>query len=108
MEDNPRRVEQLEAPFNQDNGTGRIVNFSASGFVDAGESLARWLSRLPAEVTQGLNFSVPGSPSGSGTDHAPFVCAGAPGFNLGALSRGYFDHTWHTSGTPSTNRSPPT
>lgn len=96
VEDNPKVVEGLQALFNQDNGTGRIVNLSASGFVDAGESLARWISKLPGEVTQGLNFSVPGSASGGGTDHAAFVCAGAPGFNLGALNWGYFDHTWHT------------
>lgn len=96
VEDHPKIVEGLQALFNQDNGTGRIVNLSASGFVDAGESLARWISKLPGEVTQGLNFSVPGSASGGGTDHAAFVCAGAPGFNLGALNWGYFDHTWHT------------
>ncbi|MDP2955213.1 MAG: M20/M25/M40 family metallo-hydrolase [Longimicrobiales bacterium] len=96
VEDNPRVVEGLQALFNQDNGTGRIVSISASGFVDAGESLARWLSKVPAEVTRDIAFSVPGAPSGGGTDHASFVCAGAPGFGLGALGWGYGDHTWHT------------
>ncbi len=96
VEDNPEVVSNLEALFNQDNGTGRIVSMSASGFVDAGESLARWLSRVPSEVTGEISFSMPGQPSGGGTDHASFVCAGAPGFSLGALSWGYFDHTWHT------------
>lgn len=96
VEDNPQIVQNLQALINQDNGTGRIVSLSASGFVDAGESLARWLSKVPSEVTREMNFSVPGSPSGGGTDHASFVCAGAPGFSLGALNWGYFDHTWHT------------
>ena len=96
VEDNPDVVDGLQALFNQDNGTGRIVSMSASGFVDAGESLARWLSKVPAEVTGQIDLSVPGMPSGGGTDHASFVCAGAPGFSLGALNWGYFDHTWHT------------
>jgi hypothetical protein len=35
-------------------------------------------------------------PAGGGSDHASFVCAGAPGFGLGALSWDYGSHTWHT------------
>ncbi|HSW30393.1 MAG TPA: M20/M25/M40 family metallo-hydrolase [Longimicrobiales bacterium] len=96
VEDNPTIIQGLQAAFNQDNGTGRIVNLSASGFVDAGASLARWLAKAPSEVTQGINLNVLGSPSGGGSDHASFICAGAPGFSLGALSWGYSDHTWHT------------
>ena len=96
VEDNPEIVEGLQALFNQDNGTGRIVSMSASGFVDAGSSLSRWLARVPAEVTRFIDLSVPGMPSGGGTDHASFVCAGAPGFNLSALNWGYGPLTWHT------------
>ena len=72
------------------------MSLSASGFVDAPASLARWLARVPAEVTGYLEPSFPGMPSGGGTDHSSFVCAGAPGFNLGALSWDYGSHTWHT------------
>ncbi|NJD20538.1 MAG: M20/M25/M40 family metallo-hydrolase [Gemmatimonadetes bacterium] len=96
VEDNPAVIQGLQAAFNQDNGTGRIVNLSASGFVDAGESLARWLAKVPSEVSQGISFNPLGSPAGGGSDHASFVCAGAPGFSLGALNWGYSDHTWHT------------
>ncbi len=96
VEDNPDVVEGLQALFNQDNGTGRIQRMSASGLVDAAGPLMRWLARVPAEVTSYLEFQAPGMPSGGGTDHASFICAGAPGFSLGALSWGYFDHTWHT------------
>jgi hypothetical protein len=96
VEDNPQVVEGLQALFNQDNGTGRIVRMSASGLVDAAGPLMRWLARAPAEVTGYLEFQAPGMPSGGGTDHASFICAGAPGFSLGALNWGYFDHTWHT------------
>jgi hypothetical protein len=96
VEDNPAVVSGLQALFNQDNGTGRVVSLSASGFVDAGPSLARWIAKVPAEVTGDIDLSFPGMPSGGGTDHASFVCAGASGFGLGALNWGYFDHTWHT------------
>jgi hypothetical protein len=96
VEDNPDVVEGLQALFNQDNGTGRVVRMSASGLVDASGSLVRWLARVPQEVTQHIEFSAPGMPSGGGTDHASFICAGAPGFSLGALGWGYGDHTWHT------------
>ena len=96
VEDNPEIVARVHAGFNQDNGTGRIVSMSGSGFVDAGASLSRWLARVPAEVTRFIDLSVPGMPSGGGTDSASFVCAGAPGFNLSALNWGYGPLTWHT------------
>lgn len=96
VEDNPDIVDGLQALFNQDNGTGRVVNMSASGLVGAVPFLTNWLAKIPSEVTSYLNFSAPGMPSGGGTDHASFICAGAPGFSLGALNWGYFDHTWHT------------
>ena len=96
VEDHPEITGGLQALFNQDNGTGRVVNMSASGFTDAGGSLARWLARVPSEVTQHIDLQLPGNPSTGGTDHAAFVCVPAPGFNLGALSWDYGSHTWHT------------
>lgn len=73
-----------------------MVRVSGSGFGDAGASLARWLARVPAEVTGHIEESFPGMPSGGGTDHASFVCAGAPGFSLGALGWDYGSLTWRT------------
>jgi hypothetical protein len=96
VEDHPEITSNLQALFNQDNGTGRVVNMSASGFPEAGTSLARWLSRVPSEVTRHITLQLPGNPSSGGTDHAAFVCVPAPGFNLGALSWDYGSHTWHT------------
>ncbi|HSM59269.1 MAG TPA: M20/M25/M40 family metallo-hydrolase, partial [Longimicrobiales bacterium] len=96
VEDHPEVVDGLQALFNQDNGTGRVVSMSASGFPDASGSLARWLARVPAEVSTFIEPNFPGMPSGGGTDSSSFVCIGAPGFSLGALNWGYFDHTWHT------------
>ncbi|MDH5590337.1 MAG: M20/M25/M40 family metallo-hydrolase [Gemmatimonadota bacterium] len=96
VEDHPEVVAGLQALFNQDNGTGRVVSMSASGLVDAGAHLGRWLSRVPSEVTRYIDLQFPGTPSSGGTDHASFVCAPAPGFGLGALSWDYGTHTWHT------------
>lgn len=96
VEDHPDIVDGLQALYNQDNGTGRVVSMSGSGFVDAGGHLARWLARVPAQVSRFIDVSFPGMPSGGGTDSASFVCAGAPGFNLGALSWDYGSLTWHT------------
>ncbi len=96
VEDHPEVVEGLQALFNQDNGTGRITRVSASGFLGASGSLARWLAQVPSEVSRNIHEDYPGMPSGGGTDSASFVCAGAPGFGLGALSWDYGSHTWHT------------
>ena len=95
--DHPDIVAHLQALFNQDNGTGRVQNLSASGYVDAAASLGRWLSRVPAELTREIRFGFPGMPAGGGTDHASFDCAGAPGFGLGSLNWDYFLYTWHTN-----------
>ncbi len=95
-EDHPEVVRGLQALWNQDNGTGRIVNLSAQGLVGAGSSLARWISQVPAEVAQHVDLTFPGNPGGGGSDYASFVCYGAPGFSLGALSWDYSSHTWHT------------
>ena len=95
--DHPDIVNHVQALFNQDNGTGRVQNISASGFINAGEFLARWMSRIPTLITNDIKLSVPGMPAGGGTDHASFVAAGAPGFGLGSLPWDYFLYTWHTN-----------
>jgi carboxypeptidase Q len=97
VKDHPEIVNGLHALFNQDNGTGRVETMSASGFPDAGASLARYLARIPADITRNIKFSFPGAPSGGGTDHASFVSCGAPGFGLGSGSWDYGTYTWHTN-----------
>jgi carboxypeptidase Q len=97
VEDNPRIVQGLQALFNQDNGTGRVVRISMEGFTGAGPHFARWLSRVPQEISRHITLDMPGTPRGGGTDHASFVCAGAPGFNLSAHEWSYFRYTWHTN-----------
>ena len=95
--DNPKVVAGLHALFNQDNGTGRVVNVSASGFVGASANLASYFAKLPSQLSGNVNLAFPGSPAGGGSDHASFVCHGAPGFSLGALNWEYGTYTWHTN-----------
>ena len=97
VRDHPEIVSGLQALFNQDNGTGRVENMSASGFPDAAASLARYLARVPADITRNIKFGFPGAPSGGGTDHASFVSCGAPGFGLGSGDWDYGRYTWHTN-----------
>jgi len=95
--ENPRIVEGLQALFNQDNGTGRIVNVSAAGLVGATPLLARWLGQVPVDLTRDIRFGFTGSPAGGGSDNASFICSGAPGFGLGSGSWDYGAYTWHTN-----------
>jgi len=95
--DHPDIVSHLQALFNQDNGTGRVISMSSNGYPVASGSLARWLSEIPSELTRDIKFQFPGMPASGGTDHASFDCAGAPGFGLGSLNWDYFLYTWHTN-----------
>ena len=94
--DHPEVVRGLQALFNQDNGTGRVISFSASGLTTASGNLARWMANIPTDIARHITMSFPGSPSGGGSDNASFVCYGAPAFGLGALNWSYGTYTWHT------------
>src|SRR5690554_589442 len=96
-QDNPEVVEGLQALFNQDNGTGRVVNISMQGLVDAGAHFGKWLARVPAEITRHIDLQIPGAPGGGGSDYASFICTGAPAFSLSSLSWSYGTVTWHTN-----------
>ncbi|MGO1243707.1 MAG: M20/M25/M40 family metallo-hydrolase [Sphingobacterium sp.] len=95
--DNPAIVEKTQAVFNLDNGTGRVAEINGSGFVHAYDFMGRWLQSVPNNITQDIQTTFPGSPSGGGSDHASFTAAGVPAFMLSALSWGYFSNTWHTN-----------
>ena len=95
-EDHPEVVKGMQALFNQDNGTGRISSMSASGLLSASGNLARWMARVPNELSGGIQLSL-GSPGGGGSDHASFVCYGAPAFGMGASDWEYGAYTWHTN-----------
>ncbi len=97
VEDHPEIVSKLQALFNQDNGTGRIVNIAGQGFKHAGEFISRWLAAAPSNIKDSIKTNFPGSPGGGGSDFASFVAVGAPGFSLSALNWSYFNYTWHTN-----------
>jgi hypothetical protein len=94
--DHPEIVENIHAVFNQDNGTGRVVRISMQGFTGVGSYFGEWLSAIPGEITRHIDLTIPGSPSGGGSDYASFVCAGVPAFSLSSLSWAYSPYTWHT------------
>lgn len=97
VEDHPEIVSQLQALFNQDNGTGRVVNIGGSGFAKSGDYVGRWLAAVPGEYKDSIKTNFPGTPGGGGSDHASFVAVGAPAFSLSALNWSYFNYTWHTN-----------
>ncbi len=97
VEDNPEIVENLQALFNQDNGTGRVVNISGQGFLHAYDFLGRWLAAVPRDITRHIETRFPGTPGGGGSDYASFVAVGAPAFSLSSLSWDYGSYTWHTN-----------
>ena len=95
--DNPRVVQNLQALFNQDNGTGRVATLSMMGFTGTEPFFARWLAQVPRSITQHITVQAPGTPSSGGSDHSSFICHGAPGFSLSSLSWDYNTYTWHTN-----------
>src|SRR5690554_1254417 len=97
VEDHPEIVKNTQAMFNQDNGTGRVVNLSGAGFLHSYDYLSRWLSAVPEDITKHIETKFPGSPSGGGSDNASFLAAGAPAFNLSSLNWSYWNYTWHTN-----------
>lgn len=97
VEDHPDIVKNIQAVFNQDNGTGRVVNISGAGFLHAYDYLSQWLSAVPEDITQHIETDFPGTPARGGSDNASFVAVGAPSFNLSALNWSYWNYTWHTN-----------
>ena len=97
VEDHPEVVEGLQALFNQDNGTGRVVRISGQGFLHSYDYMGRWLSAVPESITEHIETTFPGNPGRGGSDYASFVAQGAPAFSLSSLSWSYWNYTWHTN-----------
>ena len=97
VEDHPQIIKNMQALFNQDNGTGRVVRISGQGFLHAYDYVGRWLDAVPEDITKHIETSFPGTPGGGGSDYASFVAAEAPGFSLSSLSWSYWNYTWHTN-----------
>ncbi len=97
VEDNPAIVNKIQAVFNQDNGTGRVVSIQGQGYLNAYNYIGRWLSAVPQNIRQHIETSFPGQPGAGGSDFASFVAAGAPAFSLSSNSWLYGTYTWHTN-----------
>ncbi|WP_394973939.1 M20/M25/M40 family metallo-hydrolase [uncultured Croceitalea sp.] len=97
VEDHPKIVAGVQAVFNQDNGTGRVVRLSGQGFLHAYDYLGKWMEAVPKEITDEIDTTFPGVPGGGGSDYASFVAAGVPAFSLSSLSWSYWNYTWHTN-----------
>ena len=95
--DHPEVLRGLQALFNQDNGTGEIDRVITNGFVDAAGNLARWMSRMPADVTRATTIDLPGFAHDESSDSDAFDCHGAPAFFLNSSDWSYNDYTWHTN-----------
>jgi carboxypeptidase Q len=97
VEDHPEIVANLQALFNQDNGTGRVVTISGQGYLHAYDYIGRWLSKVPESIKSPIETKFPGAPGGGGSDFASFVAVGAPAFSLSSLNWSYGTYTWHTN-----------
>lgn len=97
VEDHPEIVQNIQAVFNQDNGTGRVKDISGQGFLNSYEYINRWLTKVPDSIRNEITSTFPGTPGGGGSDFASFVAAGAPAFSLSSLSWDYAVYTWHTN-----------
>jgi carboxypeptidase Q len=96
-EDHPEVLKGLQALFNQDNGTGRIVRIGGAGLPNAAEHMNAWIAALPPQMQLENLYRGPGLPAGGGSDDFAFACYGLPAFGLGALNWDYNNYTWHTN-----------
>ncbi len=97
VEDHPDIVDNIQAVFNQDNGTGRVNSLQGQGFLHSYNYLGRWLNKVPNSIRKYVETSFPGEPGTGGSDFASFVMAGSPAFSLSSLSWDYSTMTWHTN-----------
>jgi carboxypeptidase Q len=97
VEDHPEIVKNIQVVFNQDNGTGRVVNLAGQGFLHAYDYLGRWLAKVPSNIRTQIETRFPGAPGSGGSDFASFVTVGAPAFSLSSTSWSYGIYTWHTN-----------
>jgi Zn-dependent M28 family amino/carboxypeptidase len=95
--DHPDVLKGLQALFNQDNGTGSIDTVQTNGFVDAAPFIARWMSRMPADMTRGIVVEMPGVAHDESTDSDAFDCRDTPAFFLTTSDYDYELYTWHTN-----------
>jgi Zn-dependent M28 family amino/carboxypeptidase len=83
---------KLDAYFNMDNGTGKLLGVYAEGNVGAGAIFQQWMAPL-----KDLGMTTVSEKNTGGTDHVPFQMAGLPGFQFIQDPRDYDSRTHHTN-----------
>ena len=96
-EDHPEVMEGMQAAFNQDNGTWRIIELEGQGFADAENHIPQWMAAVPTEISEHVETPLPGEQLHGGSDHISFICADVPSFRLRSPYPEYRQYTWHTN-----------
>jgi carboxypeptidase Q len=92
--DHPDIVANVQALFNQDNGTGRVANISMQGLTGVAGFMGEWMTAIPTQISREITLQIPGTPGTGGSDYSSFVCASVPAFSLSSLSWSY-RQTYH-------------
>ena len=83
---------KLDAYFNMDNGTGKLLGIYAEGNVGVGEIFQQWMAPL-----KDLGMTTVSERNTGSTDHVPFQMGGLPGFQFIQDPRDYESRTHHTN-----------
>ncbi len=83
---------KLDAYFNMDNGTGKLLGIYAEGNEGIAPIFAQWMAPL-----KDLGMTTVSERRTGSTDHVPFQMAGLPGFQFIQDPRDYDSRTHHTS-----------
>jgi carboxypeptidase Q len=83
---------KLDAYFNMDNGTGKLLGVYAEGNAGIAPIFQQWMAPL-----KDLGMTTVSQRNTGGTDHVPFQMAGLPGFQFIQDPRDYDSRTHHTN-----------
>ena len=83
---------KLDAYFNMDNGTGKLLGIFAEGNEGIGAVFAQWMKPM-----EDLGFTTISERNTGSTDHVSFQMAGLPGFQFIQDPRDYDSRTHHTN-----------
>lgn len=83
---------KLDAYYNMDNGTGRLLGVYTEGNEGIAAIFSQWMKPI-----EDLGMTTITERSTDGTDHVPFQQAGLPGFQFIQDPRDYESRTHHTS-----------
>jgi hypothetical protein len=86
----------VQAVFNQDNGTGRVVDISGQGFKDSYAYIGRWLDAVPKKLKAKLKQTFPGIRV---EEVLIMLLSWQREFQsfFEFFNWGYFGYTWHTT-----------